>query len=216
MNRVMRHTISACALGVGLAMAVNAMAGPATDKELLDVLLKKGTITQSEYDELLKSTEDDVEVSTSGGRLRFKSGEASFEVGGRIMVDTAVFDGNDDLHNGSELRRARLFMSGHVYDNWKFKLQTDFAGNEVTLKDAYIRYTGLEYADITVGNFKEPFSLNELTSSKYITFMERSFAAARALVKRLDATALARRQTITVPLAREVLRENIFESGPDR
>ena len=37
--------------------------------------------------------------------------------------------------------------------------------------------------------------------------MERSFAAARALVARLDAAALAERRTITVPLARAVLRD---------
>lgn len=46
--------------------------------------------------------------------------------------------------------------------------------------------------------------------------MERSFAAARALVKRLDSMALARRRTVTVPLAREVLRENNFETRPDK
>ena len=173
-------------MGVGLGLAVNASAGQDTDKELLDVLLKKGTITQQEYNELLKTTEDDVEVSTSGGRLRFKSSEAEFEVGGRLMVDTAHYYNNHDLNSGSEIRRARLFMSGKVYEDWNFKLQTDFAGNEVSLKDAYLRYTGLDYADITVGNFKEPWSLEELTSSKYITFMERAlpveaFAPSRRL-----------------------------------
>jgi len=173
-------------MGLGLLLAANVSASPDSDKELLDVLLKKGTISQEEYDKLLKSTEDDVQVSTSGGRLRFKSGEASFEVGGRLMVDTAFYDNNDDLNNGSEIRRARLFMSGQVYNDWKFKLQTDFAGNEVSLKDAYLRYTGLDFADITVGNFKEPWSLEELTSSKYITFMERAlpveaFAPSRRL-----------------------------------
>jgi phosphate-selective porin OprO/OprP len=181
-----RYSISACALGLGLVLAFNATASPDTDKELLDILLKKGTITQEEYNALLKSNEDDVEVSTSGGRLRFKSGEASFEVGGRLMVDTAHYWNNNDLNNGSEIRRARLFMSGQVYDNWKFKLQTDFAGSKVSLKDAYLRYTGLDFADITVGNFKEPWSLEELTSSKYITFMERAlpveaFAPSRRL-----------------------------------
>lgn len=186
MNSLIRYSISACAMGVGLGLAVNASAGQDTDKELLDVLLKKGTITQQEYNELLKTTEDDVEVSTSGGRLRFKSSEAEFEVGGRLMVDTAHYYNNHDLNSGSEIRRARLFMSGKVYEDWNFKLQTDFAGNEVSLKDAYLRYTGLDYADITVGNFKEPWSLEELTSSKYITFMERAlpveaFAPSRRL-----------------------------------
>jgi len=37
--------------------------------------------------------------------------------------------------------------------------------------------------------------------------MERSFAAARALVAALDAAALSARRNITVPLAREVLRQ---------
>jgi len=173
-------------MGLGLLLAANVLASPDSDKELLDILLKKGTINQEEYDKLLKSTEDDVQVSTSGGHLRFKSGEASFEVGGRLMLDTARYWNNSDLNNGSEVRRARLFMRGQVYDDWKFKLQTDFAGNEVSLKDAYLRYSGLDFADITVGNFKEPWSLEELTSSKYITFMERSlpveaFAPSRRL-----------------------------------
>jgi phosphate-selective porin OprO/OprP len=186
MKRAIRYSTSACAMGLGLLLAANASASPDSDKELLDILLKKGTINQEEYNDLLKSTEDDVEVSTSGGRLRFKSGEASFEVGGRLMVDTARYYNNDDLNNGSEIRRARLFMSGQVYNDWKFKLQTDFAGNEVSLKDAYLRYTGLDFADITVGNFKESWSLEELTSSKYITFMERAlpveaFAPSRRL-----------------------------------
>lgn len=44
--------------------------------------------------------------------------------------------------------------------------------------------------------------------SYLITRMERSFAAARSLVMKLDAAALAQRRTITVPLAREVMREN--------
>ncbi|MEJ2181833.1 MAG: hypothetical protein P8Y28_15785, partial [Gammaproteobacteria bacterium] len=57
-----RYSISACALGLGLVLAFNATASPDTDKELLDILLKKGTITQEEYNALLKSNEDDVEV----------------------------------------------------------------------------------------------------------------------------------------------------------
>ena len=78
-------------MGLGLLLVANVSASPDSDKELLDILLRKGTINQEEYNDLLKSTEDEVEVSTSGGRLRFKSGEASFEVGGRVMVDTARY-----------------------------------------------------------------------------------------------------------------------------
>ena len=42
--------------------------------------------------------------------------------------------------------------------------------------------------------------------------MERSFAAARSLVLKLDEAALAQQRTITVPLARDVIQEFNFET----
>ena len=44
--------------------------------------------------------------------------------------------------------------------------------------------------------------------------MERSYSAARLLVARLDEMALARKRTVTIPLARDVIRE--INSGSDR
>jgi phosphate-selective porin OprO/OprP len=56
-----------------------------------------------------------------------------------------------------------------------WKSQIDFAGAELTLKDVYIGMKGLGcLGTAKVGNFKEPYSLEELASSKYITFMERA------------------------------------------
>jgi phosphate-selective porin OprO/OprP len=53
-------------------------------------------------------------------------------------------------------------------------LQLDFAGGKVEAKDIFIEITDLPVVgNIKIGHFKEPFSLEELTSSKYITFMER-------------------------------------------
>ena len=46
--------------------------------------------------------------------------------------------------------------------------------------------------------------------SYLIPRMERSFAAARSLVARLDDAALAQQRTITVPLARTVIQEKSF------
>jgi len=60
-----------------------------------------------------------------------------------------------------------------VFHDWFYKTQVDFAGNEVSLKDFYLGYSGFDALNVTIGNQKEPFSLEELTSSKYITFMER-------------------------------------------
>jgi chromosomal replication initiation ATPase DnaA len=47
--------------------------------------------------------------------------------------------------------------------------------------------------------------------SYLIPRMERSFSAARALVGKIDAAALAQQRTITVPLARGVIQEKRFQ-----
>jgi len=79
-----------------------------------------------------------------------------------------------DQSNGSETRRARFYISGLLYDNIDFKLQFDFAGGDSDLKDAYVGLQDFPLGKIRAGHFKEPFGLEELTSSKYITFAERS------------------------------------------
>ncbi len=45
------------------------------------------------------------------------------------------------------------------------------------------------------------------------THMERSFDAARRIVSELDKAALAGRRGVTVPLARDILNANNFETG---
>lgn len=104
--------------------------------------------------------------------------------GGRLMYDYGFFSLHNESEsngytlfseNGNEFRRARLFTSGTIYNNVDFKLQIDFAGGEVVLKDAFITLLELPVVgNLRVGHFKEPFRLEALTSSKYITFMERS------------------------------------------
>jgi phosphate-selective porin OprO/OprP len=60
-------------------------------------------------------------------------------------------------------------------------VQYDFAGGDADFKDFYMGLKKIPYAGtLKIGHFKEPFSLEELTSSKYITFMERSLPNALA------------------------------------
>jgi phosphate-selective porin OprO/OprP len=97
--------------------------------------------------------------------------DMTVNVGGRIQVDAAVYDDDDtDLGDGTEFRRARFFVDGNIDDSWKYKLQIDFADNDLDMKDAYIQHS----SGFKIGQFKAPFSLDALTSSKYGTFMERA------------------------------------------
>jgi phosphate-selective porin OprO/OprP len=98
----------------------------------------------------------------------------SVDFGGRLQLDYTFFDNDKfEFDDGGEMRRGRLFVKGKLAKDWDYKVQYDFAPDDPELKAGYIRYSGLDKARVWVGNFKQPSSLEQLTSSKYITFTER-------------------------------------------
>lgn len=165
----------------------------AQEGDLLETLLKNGTITKAEYEQLRQqdqineeqvlkpktspaSRAQNIVVSSKGGlKGRSSDGVFTFLLGGRLMIDGAVYSKDKQaLGNGSEIRRVRLDLEGSVWNDWGYRVEVDFAENEVEIKDTFIEYNGLEPIRIRGGHIKEPFSLEEQTSSRYITFMERA------------------------------------------
>ncbi|MBN2565752.1 MAG: hypothetical protein JXB46_08575 [Candidatus Eisenbacteria bacterium] len=114
------------------------------------------------------------------------AGVEELTVGGRFMWDATVWSRVDeqqegawdgiDFPNGTETRRARVFLRGKVYDNLDFKVVYDFAaGDEIALKDAYLDLVEVPgVGSVMIGQFNEPLCFNELTSSKYTSFLERA------------------------------------------
>lgn len=110
----------------------------------------------------------------NGFELTSPDGAIDLGFGGRLQADYTLTDSDDfDLEDGFEFRRARLFFAGTVYERVELKAEYDFAGGDAAFKDAYVGLV-MDWGRIRFGHFHEPFSLEELTSSKYITFVERS------------------------------------------
>ena len=185
-------------LHVAILFCASAFSAPALSAndalmDLLKVLRDKGTISEQDYQAIKDAAREETAereetaaaiaqepegliLDSGSSALKIKSADGNFKAqfGGRVMVDAAYYDEDKtELGSGAELRRARLFAKGTVYHDWFYKAQIDFAGNETTLKDFYMGYQGFGPLKITFGHQKEPFSLEERTSSKYITFMER-------------------------------------------
>ena len=97
-----------------------------------------------------------------------------------MISDEDIKTNIGEQEDGVEFRRARLYFSGSIYNNVEYKLQLDFEGGDPDFKDAYLALTDLPIGKIKMGDFKEPFSLEELTSSNYITFLERALPNAFA------------------------------------
>ena len=133
-------------------------------------------MVQQEVKVATKEAIKDQPKITMKDKFEVKSADGGFSmrVGGRVQADAAVYSEDTRRQNdGTEMRRARLFAQGKLWDAWKYKLQYDFVstGNS-GIADAYLQYTGLPWK-VKVGHFKQPFSLQNMTSSKYITFTER-------------------------------------------
>ncbi|MBQ2109021.1 MAG: hypothetical protein II476_03375, partial [Bacteroidales bacterium] len=95
----------------------------------------------------------------------------------RAQADAAVFFGAPDyadpIGNAAGIRRARFAVKGQVNENWYGEFDMDLANGLCELKDALIRYTGIPNLDLQVGNFKENFSIQRNTTSRYLQFIER-------------------------------------------
>jgi phosphate-selective porin OprO/OprP len=115
-------------------------------------------------------------TSTRGGiEIVSSDGEFSATLGGRLMLDAAYYDEDkNSLGNGTELRSARIELGGRIFADIIYELSVDFADGDADMRDAWLAYDGQYPWRFTLGHFKEPFSLEELTSRKHLTFMERA------------------------------------------
>jgi len=82
-------------------------------------------------------------------------------------------DGKPALPGGVSLRRVRLAIKTEI-DDWYGEVDMNMANGVFELEDAYIMYSGLKGFELRAGNFKEDFSMEQTTSSRYLTFMERA------------------------------------------
>jgi phosphate-selective porin OprO/OprP len=116
--------------------------------------------------------------------VSWESGDKStaLSVNGRIQGDYRMFEKNT-APNTFDVRRAYLGARGRFYNDITFNLTGDFAqssGNAgassgaVQLDEAYINFAWINWAQVRVGQFQMPFSLDKITSDLYSNFQERN------------------------------------------
>ena len=202
MLKAIFRLLHAALVASGLAMlSAPALAADGALLELLKILRDKGGITQQEYELLRNTAMAETETPaqapaepapqvvaaakpapkiTTAGKLEFKADEHKFRIGGRAQHDFTLVGNDGDGNVGSseqQFRRARIYLSGTAWEHWDWKFQFDLEDaddSSMSIEDAFIKYRGWDAASITVGQRKAPFSLSTLTSSKYITFIERA------------------------------------------
>ena len=117
-----------------------------------------------------------------------KDGNFSMSINGRLQPASQYNFINDpnpafgsntanELNSGMNIRRARLGAEGTFYRIWDYKFEFDFSrgngsvGSGIT--DAFVRLNHTDALSYKIGSFKEPFSLEEAASNRFLTFIER-------------------------------------------
>ncbi|MBI9057951.1 MAG: hypothetical protein JEZ01_09305 [Labilibaculum sp.] len=113
--------------------------------------------------------------SENGGIvLTSKDKEYQVSLNGRMYMDAVhYFDDVTDLSDDATIEDIRL---GTVikWGQWSAKINVGFGNEEVSIKDAFLRYNHKENSIFTVGNFFEPFGIEAAASSKDLRFIGAS------------------------------------------
>ena len=136
-------------------------------------------------------TEGKLHMDEKGVKFESKDGNFEMAITGRLQVDaqtnvdqhpSGYVPGNNTanaLADGANIRRARLGVEGSYYKDYGYKFEYDFTrGNGLSggVTDAFLTYKGYDPLTVTLGQYKEFFSLEEATSNRFLTFLERNMA----------------------------------------
>ncbi|WP_066556925.1 OprO/OprP family phosphate-selective porin [Croceicoccus bisphenolivorans] len=166
-----------------------------------------------------EAAKSETKISWKGApEIETKSGW-SFKPRGRLQYDAGVISAPDmekDIDDGfgNEARRVRLGVQGDMPGGFSYKFEADFAKSEIEIADAFIGYEdgGLKLAIGHQNNFQ---SLEELTSSLNISFMERAaFTDAFGFERRVGASAAYKAGDLLVQGG--VFTANIHETGENK
>lgn len=149
----------------------------------------------AQTDSLITDEKEQAEVYFQKGKLNFKSKNNAFrlQLDNRIYTDLSFYspvssieglaskpnsdleedDGQFRFNNGVSIRRARFAIKATLYEKWFAEFDLDFAYNEVEVKDMYLGYRFNDHLSLKAGHFKEPMSMERLTSSRYLMSTER-------------------------------------------
>lgn len=158
------------------------------DKEEIKAIREDLALKTNEIKALSEHAAEAALVKTKLGdkglEIETKDGNFKMAMGGRLQLDGQMSQNdhnapqNARLNSGAALRRGRIHMDGTLYKDFDFKFEYDFVRgsgtNAAGITDAWVEYTALKPISFTVGQFKEPFSLESVTSNRYLTFIERS------------------------------------------
>ncbi|PCI40660.1 MAG: hypothetical protein COB53_00610 [Elusimicrobia bacterium] len=133
---------------------------------------------ETRLDQMQTDTASDLRVVWKNG-FKIISRDKMFEliVGGRAHFDGRFRLGRNDPSTSTfDVRSVRIFTRGHLFEHYYWKVGVEFSRGRGRLRSGWLDFRYFDDIQLQVGQFKEPFGLEALTSGKYVKFSERSMA----------------------------------------
>jgi phosphate-selective porin OprO/OprP len=154
------------------------------NERILEILIEKQIIDRQQYEELKKVAHEEEASQKQKATVGFKKGfyletadkQSKIKFDGRFHGDFKAFLGDHPENDSFFVRRARLCVSGTLYKYYDFRIEPEFGKGGSRLNDGFMNIRYFPQAQIKFGQFKTPFSMEELHSDNWIDFIERSLA----------------------------------------
>ena len=117
------------------------------------------------------------------GKMIFQTEDESFQwwFDSRLQIDGAMyFENKNQMSNGTVFRRLTFAMKAVLWKDWQAEFDVDFGEDvsvdpQTSLRDMWVQYTFPKFnLSLRAGNFKDPFGMENLNSSRLLTFLERT------------------------------------------
>lgn len=105
------------------------------------------------------------------------------KLSGFLQTDTGWFSQDPtnratlgDIQDGTDFRRARLLGTGSISEHVNFSLEMDFAqAGRPSFQDVWGEVTNIPFfGTVRVGQYRQPLSMDSITSIRHIWLLERS------------------------------------------
>ncbi|HWT13258.1 MAG TPA: porin [Allosphingosinicella sp.] len=144
--------------------------------------------------------------STDGWSLKPR-GRFQYDVGHISRPEGVTVAGLGSRH---ELRRARIGVEGTAPGRFGYVFEIDFAADVVEIVDANITYKATDEITLTAGQHNNFQSLDELTSSRFNSFIERAaFTDAFNFERRLGLSGTFAKGPVTAQVG--VFHDNLLD-----
>jgi phosphate-selective porin OprO and OprP len=159
------------------------------------------------------------EIAFHGAPQITAPGGWSFKPRGRLQYDVGWVSSPNGIANpglgfANELRRGRLGVEGTMPGGFGYTFEIDFADNNVEITDAFLNYRASPELVLTAGQHNNFQSLEELTSSRFSSFIERAaFTDAFNFERRVGVSATWTRGEVMAQLG--IFSDNITDLRSD-